>query len=471
MRILWEEINVTALCRQAVRGAGHGLRRSLTRGGALLLRLVAAGRPRGSGRVRKRDVATTTTPKLPSLRLRGLLPKVLAGVAVIGVVAAGVLTWKISQVAPTANASFGTRAAAYFGDTAAYAALAKASPDKQEALAWYAKLAETGDAAAQDMLAHTYFYGDGVPRDKASALYWYAKAAERGDAEAQFRMGEAYDFGIAGKAEDKAQAAQWYAKAAAQGHDKAQELLANAYMLGRGVEKNPQEAARWYGELFKKWLADAEKGNAAAQYRVAEAYELGMGTDKNEAEAVRWYKLSAGQGNGDAQQKLGLIYDYGGDAVDFNAELADKWLAAAFRTYQTAAGRGDRDAQGKLVAAYRFGYGTKRDEGMATALLTQYVSWGNAQAQYELGYELKGSDAAAALTWFEQAAGRDHAAAQYELGLAYQNGAGTAVDAAAAEKWLRMALNNLDPRISSLAAKALGESAWRVLPAAQAGAK
>jgi uncharacterized protein len=43
-------------------------------------------------------------------------------------------------------------------------------------------LAELGMAAAQYNLAHMYANGEGVPENDAEAVKWYRKAADQGDA-------------------------------------------------------------------------------------------------------------------------------------------------------------------------------------------------------------------------------------------------------------------------------------------------
>ena len=44
------------------------------------------------------------------------------------------------------------------------------------------KKAEAGDAWAQFNLGNMYSEGEGVPKDSAEAVNWYRKAAEQGDA-------------------------------------------------------------------------------------------------------------------------------------------------------------------------------------------------------------------------------------------------------------------------------------------------
>lgn len=68
--------------------------------------------------------------------------------------------------------------------------------DYAEALKWYRKAAEQGDALAQTQLGLMYIKGMGAPKDEAQAMAWLRKAAEQGYASAQAVMGEAYREGI-----------------------------------------------------------------------------------------------------------------------------------------------------------------------------------------------------------------------------------------------------------------------------------
>ncbi len=76
------------------------------------------------------------------------------------------------------------------------------------------------------------------------AVYWYRKAAEQGDAAAQYNLGVHYDDGK-GVTEDDAQAVYWYRKAAEQGDAAAQNLLCLYYYSGYGVAKDLEQAKYW----------------------------------------------------------------------------------------------------------------------------------------------------------------------------------------------------------------------------------
>ena len=69
-----------------------------------------------------------------------------------------------------------------------------------------------------------YDNGQGVGQDFKEAVKWYQKAADQGDAEAQYSLGSHYDEGQ-GVEQDSKEAVKWYQKAADQGHAEAQSNL------------------------------------------------------------------------------------------------------------------------------------------------------------------------------------------------------------------------------------------------------
>ena len=72
-----------------------------------------------------------------------------------------------------------------------------------------------------------YAEGRGVEQDDVEAVAWYRKAAEQGDAAAQFNLGWMYAEGR-GMERNYTIAVEWYLKAAERGHERAQ-----AFLLGR----------------------------------------------------------------------------------------------------------------------------------------------------------------------------------------------------------------------------------------------
>ena len=103
------------------------------------------------------------------------------------------------------------------------------------------KTAEQGSAESQLELGWYYRMKD----DYTEAVKWYRKAAEQGDANAQGLLAQCYKDG-SGVEQDYYKAAKWYCKAAEQGNDCAQLNLGEFYEYGLGVEQNYDEAVKWY---------------------------------------------------------------------------------------------------------------------------------------------------------------------------------------------------------------------------------
>ncbi len=122
--------------------------------------------------------------------------------------------------------------------------------DYEAAYREWLPLAEQGDAVAQFKLGvmymngHVYSHGEGVSQDYAEAVKWYHKAAEQGEADSQNSLGFMY-FEGQGLPQDYNQAIKWYRAAAEQGHAIAQANMAFMYVNGQGVSRDLVEAYMW----------------------------------------------------------------------------------------------------------------------------------------------------------------------------------------------------------------------------------
>ena len=101
-----------------------------------------------------------------------------------------------------------------------------------------------------------YIYGRGVPRDHEQAMYWFSRAAEQGEAMAQYNIAYMHLSGL-GVPQDYQQAAYWYTKAAELGHTDAQVDLGVLYANGWGVSRDYVQAYLW-------WSLAADQGNHTA---------------------------------------------------------------------------------------------------------------------------------------------------------------------------------------------------------------
>ena len=93
--------------------------------------------------------------------------------------------------------------------------LAQVKPSDTDALTWYRRAAEHGNAPAQRAIADFYKKGRAVATDAAEAARWYRRAADGDDLRAQYQLGQLYFDGV-GVARDYASAYVWFTLAAHQ---------------------------------------------------------------------------------------------------------------------------------------------------------------------------------------------------------------------------------------------------------------
>ena len=108
-----------------------------------------------------------------------------------------------------------------------------------------------------------------------------------------------------------------------------------------------------YATALSLWHLLAGQGNADARNNIGTMYQKGLGVDQDLYQAVDWYRLAALQGNANGQNNLGWMYANGlGVEKDYNEAM--KW-------YRLAAQQGNAKAQGNLGAMYANGLGVEQD--------------------------------------------------------------------------------------------------------------
>jgi TPR repeat protein len=169
--------------------------------------------------------------------------------------------------------------------------------------------------------------------------------AKDGDAESQCWVGRAYSDGRLVQ-KDEEEAARWYLKSAEQGYVPAQRLYGLV-----SVRINPAIGERWM-------LRAAEQGDAEAEYLLGFAYEQNWFGTTDVKEAVKWYQKSAQNGNPDAQFELGQKYE-DGEGLEQNYKLAAEWYRRAAEHVPNLGGAGGGSNQ--LGLLYMEGLGVPRD--------------------------------------------------------------------------------------------------------------
>jgi hypothetical protein len=194
--------------------------------------------------------------------------------------------------------------------------------DYAEAVKWYRKAADQGDANAQANLGAMYFKGEGVPQNDIEVYKWLTLAAAQGNEEARGNLSNIRGL----MSQDQIARAQEgerevYRKAAEQGDALAQLHLGLMYEEGKGGQQDYNEALKWFRKA-------ADQGNAPAQYNLGLIYEKGERIPQNYAEAMNWYRKAAEQGNADSQTKLGFMYGQGKGVPENDIE-SYKWFTLA----------------------------------------------------------------------------------------------------------------------------------------------
>jgi uncharacterized protein len=124
-------------------------------------------------------------------------------------------------------------------------------------------------------------------------------------------------------------------------------VAAGAAVAGPLEDGEAAAAVGDYAKALRIWKPLADQGNADAQNHLGFMYESGKGVTPDYARAVNWYRKAADQGYVKAQGSLAFMYEIG-HGVPQDYILAHMWL-------NLAASQGDdfaaekRDAVAKLM--------------------------------------------------------------------------------------------------------------------------
>ena len=210
-----------------------------------------------------------------------------------------------------------------------------------------------------------------------------------------------------------------------------------------------------YATALKEWQPLAEAGNGEAAERLGILYFMGEGVPKDNAEAFRWYHLAAEQGRLHAQATLALSYETG------RGLTKEKDLREAFRLYSNVAEQsGEAIFQKKVGDFYTKGQGVPQDYAQGRNWYRKAAEQGDADAQFTLGIlydEGRGvpQDYVQAVKWYRKAAEQGDADAQAMLGFQYQLGQGVPQDYVQAHMWFNLAAAKLNDENSNKARDSL----------------
>lgn len=185
-----------------------------------------------------------------------------------------------------------------------------AEKDPVQAHYWLERAAAGGNSWAQRMLGRNMLIQDAPFGDNLwLGRYWLEKAAKQNDGYACRLLGESW-YNDEDSPDHMDKAIHWYEKGAGLGDIACQSKAATIYMGGKGVEMDPERAARWTKAL-------AEQGVDFAQHTLGWMYRAGFGVKADLREACRWYALAAEQGREDAMKKIREIQAENADNLNF----------------------------------------------------------------------------------------------------------------------------------------------------------
>jgi TPR repeat protein len=191
--------------------------------------------------------------------------------------------------------------------------------DPAKAAEWYRLAARQGESHAMASLGLMALDGRGVPKNAEEGRKWLDQAAQNGDAIASYNLGLLLL--TSDKDADLSRAVALLRKAAEFEIADAQHSLGVLYLTGRGVAKNPGEAAR----LFKR---AADNGSSVGEVEYAILLFNGNGIPANESEAARYFRRAAAKGNAIAQNRLARML-IAGRGVSENKVDAMAWQLLA----------------------------------------------------------------------------------------------------------------------------------------------
>lgn len=163
-----------------------------------------------------------------------------------------------------------------------------------------------GDVEAMGILGETYLHGNkGLEVDYRLAYEWSKKAADMGYVRSYTNLGIMYMEGSYVN-KDTAYAYELFTKAMDEGDMKAPRYIGLMYRAGELSSDNPDEEAASFFSI------GAKNGDISSQFYLGEMYEKGIGVERNMDEAIKWYKKSAERGDKiakpamDALKRLGI---------------------------------------------------------------------------------------------------------------------------------------------------------------------
>ena len=240
----------------------------------------------------------------------------------------------------------------------------KADYTSKEAYLWLWGAANKGDAEAQYEISQIYV----SVKDKGRAFKWCEKAAHNGSKEAAFNLGKFF-----AKAKNFEEADKWFICFKELSGEEGP--LAINWVINFCKQRNLHQLTfKWHERL-------AAQGNVESIAFVARAFETGIGTERNSVKAIQLYKQAGTFHHDEAFFKLATIY-FEGILVEPSLQRVEKYFIKWFN---------DQSSEDKGESALRIGefYENRtkgeQEEKLALEWFKTAVEWRNRAANFKLG--------------------------------------------------------------------------------------
>ena len=229
------------------------------------------------------------------------------------------------------------------------------------------KACERNYAKAQNELGVMYYKGIGVEENADKAVELFTLSSDRGNVYALNNLGIAYEEGK-GVVRDYAKATLCYEKSAKLGNVNGLNKLGYIKLL-----------QKQYDECLELLHQAVDRGSVDAMYNIGNVYRIGLGVNADQSLALKFLYRAANLGHTKAQKLVGdILYSGVGEVIPPN-----RMEAASF--YYKAAVNGDPDACNNLGIMYEDGcHGVERDEEKAVLWFRKASNLGSDNGMFNL---------------------------------------------------------------------------------------
>jgi uncharacterized protein len=306
----------------------------------------------------------------------------------------------------------------------------------------YLKLdADQGNPHSQATVGWYFENGIGIEKSLKAAIHYYQLSANQNSLRGLYHLASCFAKGL-GVPESKLKAVYYYKKSADQGFILAQAELGR-YLIDNKID---EEQGFHYLKLVVQQGSKCTKDlKALCQYYLGRCFEKGEGISKSEKNAIYYYQLAIKNGSEQALTRISVVQrkeNLDPQKNSFNSEyekIKNLTLEQVSEDHQTL----------------NFFYALKQSklkgeanlEHMLNSLLklVDEADKGLAHAQYELGmlyltgHKLLTQSDQNGFLYLEQAAKQNLPAAQFQIGICYEDGKGVTQSKQKAFKYMKLA--------------------------------